>query len=151
MVFDAGIMKIQDPSHPQACAEWSNRILILSLLGIAYLTFFPFRFHFAASFVFHRFPFLLGASDKHSGHLDFFSAPRCVSGAPVDGLHFFWRWPLERAPPTSWNCCSFTFPNAIQDGGIYFPMQRARSQDFFFLSFAAAPFWRNCPNGKLHL
>src|ERR1700686_2598518 len=72
MGSDSGIMKTQDLPHQQACAEWSNRILILSLLGIAYLTFFPFRFHFAASFVFHRFPFLLGASDKHSGHLDFF-------------------------------------------------------------------------------
>lgn len=57
--------------HQQTCAEWSNRILILSLLGIAYLTLFPFRFDFAASFVLHRYPFLLGMTGKRSTHTDF--------------------------------------------------------------------------------
>jgi glycopeptide antibiotics resistance protein len=69
--FDAGIMKTQDLPHHQACAEWSNRILILSLLGIAYLTLFPFRFDFTASLVLHRYPFLLGASAKQTTHMDF--------------------------------------------------------------------------------
>jgi VanZ family protein len=70
--FDAGIMKTQDLPHQQACPEWSNRILILSLLGIAYLTLFPFRFDFAATFVFHRYPFLLQTSVKQPHALDFF-------------------------------------------------------------------------------
>src|SRR5580692_11169787 len=65
-------MKIRDLPHQQACAEWSNRILILSLVGIAYLTLFPFRFRASAVFDIHQLPFLLGDSDKHSGHLDFF-------------------------------------------------------------------------------
>jgi VanZ family protein len=69
---DAGIMKTQDLRHQQACAEWSNRILILSLLGIAYLTLFPFKFDFAATFVFHKYPFLLESSVKQSHFLDFF-------------------------------------------------------------------------------
>ncbi len=65
-------MNTQDLPHQQACAEWSNRILILSLLGIAYLTLFPFRFDFAASYVFHRYPFLLGMTGKRSTHTDLF-------------------------------------------------------------------------------
>jgi VanZ family protein len=65
-------MKTQDLPHQQACAEWSNRILIFSLLGIAYLTLFPFKFDFAASFAFHRYPFLLDTSVKRSTHTDFF-------------------------------------------------------------------------------
>jgi VanZ family protein len=65
-------MKNQDLPHQQACAEWSNRILIFSLLGIAYLTLFPFKFDFAASFAFHRYPFLLDTSVKRSTHTDFF-------------------------------------------------------------------------------
>jgi VanZ family protein len=65
-------MKIRDLPHQQACAEWSNRILILSLVGIAYLTLFPFRFRASAVFDIHQLPFLLGDSDKHSGRLDFF-------------------------------------------------------------------------------
>jgi VanZ family protein len=65
-------MKIRDLPHQQARAEWSNRILILSLVGIAYLTLFPFRFRASAVFDLHELPFLLGNSDKHSGHLDFF-------------------------------------------------------------------------------
>ena len=65
-------MKTQDLPHQQACAEWSNRILILSLLGIAYLTLFPFRFDFAPTFVFHRYPFLLGTAGKRVHFFDFF-------------------------------------------------------------------------------
>ena len=65
-------MKTQDLPHRQACAEWSNRILILSLVGIAYLTLFPFRLNFAATFVFHRYPFLLGRTGKHQSHIDVF-------------------------------------------------------------------------------
>jgi glycopeptide antibiotics resistance protein len=65
-------MNTQDLPHQQACAEWSNRILILSLLGIAYFTLFPFHFDFSSSFEFHRIPFLLGTSGKKSGSMDFF-------------------------------------------------------------------------------
>ena len=65
-------MKTQDLPHHHACAEWSNRILLLSLLGIAYLTLFPFKFDFAASTVFHRYPFLLATSVKRPTYSDFF-------------------------------------------------------------------------------
>jgi VanZ family protein len=65
-------MKTQDLPHQQACAEWSNRILILSLLGIAYLTFFPFKFDFSPTFVFQRYPFLLNTSVKRPMFSDFF-------------------------------------------------------------------------------
>ena len=65
-------MNIQDLPRQQASAEWSNRILILSLLGIAYLTLFPFKFDFAATYVFHRSPFLLETSVKRVMYLDFF-------------------------------------------------------------------------------
>src|ERR1700693_1868871 len=72
MGFDIEIMKNQDLPHRQACAEWSNRILILSLLGIAYLTLFPFRLNFAPTLVFHRLPFLLGMTGKRPGGTDNF-------------------------------------------------------------------------------
>jgi glycopeptide antibiotics resistance protein len=65
-------MNIQVLPSRQASAEWSNRILILSLLGIAYLTLFPFKFDFAATYVFHRSPFLLQSSVKRVMYLDFF-------------------------------------------------------------------------------
>jgi VanZ family protein len=65
-------MKTQDLPHQQASAEWSNRIIILSLMGIADLTFFPFQFHLVANYDFHRSPFLLGMSTKPSHDLDFF-------------------------------------------------------------------------------
>jgi VanZ family protein len=69
--FDTGIMKTLDLPHQQACAQWTNRILLLSLLGIAYLTLFPFRFDFSPTFIFHRFPFLLDTSVKKPHFLDF--------------------------------------------------------------------------------
>lgn len=65
-------MNNPDLPRQQACAEWSNRILILSLLGIAYLTLFPFKFDFSATYIFHRSPFLLETSVKRVMYLDFF-------------------------------------------------------------------------------
>jgi len=56
----------------EASARWSNRILFLSLLGIAYLTLFPFRFDFSPTLVFHKSPLLLVSSVKRSGYYDFF-------------------------------------------------------------------------------
>ncbi len=52
--------------------EWSNRILLLSLLGIVYLTLFPFRFDFSVTTIFHMYPFLLATSVKNSNFLDLF-------------------------------------------------------------------------------
>jgi glycopeptide antibiotics resistance protein len=72
MGFDFGIMNNRDLRRRKGSAEWSNRILILSLLGIAYLTLFPFKFDFTATFVFHRSPFLLQSSVKRVMYLDFF-------------------------------------------------------------------------------
>lgn len=65
-------MKTLDLPHQQDCARWSNRILILSLLGIAFLTLFPFRLNFAPTLIFHRYPFLLETSVKRTSFLDFF-------------------------------------------------------------------------------
>jgi glycopeptide antibiotics resistance protein len=70
-VFDAGIMKTEDLPHQKACAQWSDRILLLSLLGIAYLTLFPFHFDFSPTLVFHRYPFLLDTSVKKPHLMDF--------------------------------------------------------------------------------
>src|SRR5579863_1184382 len=72
MRFDSRIMQTRDLSHQQVCSDWSNRILILSLLGIAYLTLFPFTFDFSPTYIFHRYPFLLGSTVKSTSHLDFF-------------------------------------------------------------------------------
>src|SRR5271169_2936060 len=65
-------MKTQDLPRQQACAEWSNRIVLLSLLGIAYLTLFPFRFDFTPTYIFQRYPFLLETSVKQPMYEDFF-------------------------------------------------------------------------------
>jgi VanZ family protein len=65
------MINLEGPSRQATSARWSNRILILSLLGIGYLTLFPFRFDFSPSTLFHRYPFLLDTSVKNAGHLDF--------------------------------------------------------------------------------
>jgi VanZ family protein len=65
-------MTTRDLPHQQACAQWSNRILVLSLLGIAYLTLFPFKSPFVAIYDLQRSPFLLGMSSKQPRYLDFF-------------------------------------------------------------------------------
>ena len=65
-------MKIQELPYRQACADWSNRILLLSLLGIFYLTLYPFRLNFAVTLVLHKSPFLLGRTGKHQSHIDVF-------------------------------------------------------------------------------
>ena len=65
-------MKKYSSQPPQAGSQWSNRILILSLIGIAYLTFFPFRFDFAAVHPPNTSPFLLGPPVKHTEHVSVF-------------------------------------------------------------------------------
>jgi glycopeptide antibiotics resistance protein len=70
--FDAEIMNTRHLPLRQVCAEWSNRILLLSLLGIIYLTVFPFKFDFTPTYVFHRYPFLLETSVKRLTPTDFF-------------------------------------------------------------------------------
>jgi glycopeptide antibiotics resistance protein len=65
-------MNTREFPHLQGRAEWPNRILLLSILGIAYLTLFPFSFNFTLARNFHRLPFLLGMSGKRSTASDFF-------------------------------------------------------------------------------
>lgn len=60
------------PRRQAASAAWCNRILILSLLGIAYLTLFPFRLHPGAFLAIHGNSFLLGHSGKQYFTRDFF-------------------------------------------------------------------------------
>ncbi len=59
------------PLQP-ACLRWSNRILILSVLGIIYLTLFPFQIHFGFPHPYHGSPFFLGDSSKTLRRMDFF-------------------------------------------------------------------------------
>jgi glycopeptide antibiotics resistance protein len=60
-------------SWPQPAPDrWSNRLLIGSLVGIGYLTLFPFRFDFSIRHASSASPFLLGPSLKVGGPLDFF-------------------------------------------------------------------------------
>jgi glycopeptide antibiotics resistance protein len=70
--FDAGIMKIDDSLHRQSSAAWANRILILSVLGICYLTLFPFVIRISAARLFQKTAFLLGSSAKKPHSIDFF-------------------------------------------------------------------------------
>jgi glycopeptide antibiotics resistance protein/NADH:ubiquinone oxidoreductase subunit K len=54
------------------CVQWANRLLIASLVGICYLTLFPFHFDFALRHFPHASPLLLGESLKQGSYLDFF-------------------------------------------------------------------------------
>jgi len=65
-------MKTRDLPHQPPGTKWSNRILLISLLGIACLTLFPFEFHAAPIYTLARSPFLLGMSVKPTKSLDFF-------------------------------------------------------------------------------
>jgi glycopeptide antibiotics resistance protein len=65
-------MKIDDSSHHQSSAAWANRILILSLLGICYLTLFPFVLRISPARLLHKSAFLLGNSAKKPHSIDFF-------------------------------------------------------------------------------
>ena len=57
------------PSFDTPATRWSNRILILSIVGILFLTMYPFRFSFHA-LPGGASPFFLGRSSKGSGLLD---------------------------------------------------------------------------------
>jgi VanZ family protein len=63
---------MQPSQPPQAWSQWPNRILILSLIGIAYLTLFPFWFDFASPHSRNSSPFFLGPSTKHGDYVDVF-------------------------------------------------------------------------------
>jgi len=65
-------MHKQSSQPPQAHSQWANRILILSFIGIIYLTLFPFRLDFAAPQSRSTSPFFLGPSLKHGDHMGFF-------------------------------------------------------------------------------
>lgn len=59
---------LQDPPHP--VPSWSNRILLLTLAGIVFVTLYPFRFEFGRHLARPLFPFSLAGTGKHVGLLD---------------------------------------------------------------------------------
>ncbi len=69
--FDAGVMTTEDDSLRRSSAAWANRILILSLLGICYLTLFPFVLRIFPPRIVHKSAFLLGNSAKKPHSIDF--------------------------------------------------------------------------------
>jgi glycopeptide antibiotics resistance protein len=69
--FDVAMLKRDDSSHRLFSAEWANRILLLSLLGICYLTLFPFILRVSPGRFLHRSIFLLGNSNKETHSVDF--------------------------------------------------------------------------------
>src|SRR5258706_14853190 len=72
MSYGSGPIKMQSSQPPQAWSQWPNRILILSLIGIAYLTLFPFRFDFAFPQSRNSSPCILGPPLKHSDSVQVF-------------------------------------------------------------------------------
>src|SRR5260370_30960447 len=72
MSYRSGPMKKRSSLPPRALSQWSNRILILSLIGIVCFTFLPFRFDFAVTHPGIAPPFFLGPALKHGVHLEFF-------------------------------------------------------------------------------
>ncbi|HET6142345.1 MAG TPA: VanZ family protein [Candidatus Acidoferrales bacterium] len=65
------MIKSDDSLHRQSSAAWANRIVLLSLLGICYLTLFPFILRIAPGRFLHRSIFLLGSSNKETHSIDF--------------------------------------------------------------------------------
>jgi glycopeptide antibiotics resistance protein len=59
-------------SRDSRILSWSRRILIVSLLGIAALTLFPFRFDFSRGLPGNTSPFFLGSFNKGTSILDVF-------------------------------------------------------------------------------
>jgi glycopeptide antibiotics resistance protein len=71
----AGAMLQRDTSgasHKFLARGWSNRILLVALSGIFFLTMYPFEFFRHASLPDGRSPFLLGPPGKGFGHFDVF-------------------------------------------------------------------------------
>ncbi len=64
-------MDIQESRKQSAYGQWSNRILIASLIGIIYLTLFPFHFDFGSLHSWETFPFRLGTALKRDRFIDF--------------------------------------------------------------------------------
>jgi glycopeptide antibiotics resistance protein len=69
--FDVEMIKSDDSSRRQLSAAWANRIVLLSLLGICYLTLFPFILRISPGRFVHRSMFLLGSSNKETHSVDF--------------------------------------------------------------------------------
>jgi hypothetical protein len=65
------IHTVESPSH-QRTPGWSNRFLIAAIVGILFLTLFPFRFDFQSRLPGNSSPFLLGSGIKTSGFFDAF-------------------------------------------------------------------------------
>jgi glycopeptide antibiotics resistance protein len=58
------------PSHRPVKSGWSNRVLLLALAGILFLTFYPFRFSARAQSLDHLSPFFLAGIWKGGGPYD---------------------------------------------------------------------------------
>jgi glycopeptide antibiotics resistance protein len=67
-------MRIQtiEPEAKHHSSSWSNRFLIAAIVGILFLTLFPFRFDFQPKFLGDSSPFFLGSGMKTSGIFDAF-------------------------------------------------------------------------------
>jgi len=66
---------IERPVHSDASpasSSWSNRVLILAVAGILFLTLYPFRFDFSRHLPRMLFPFSLGGWGKDTGRFDDF-------------------------------------------------------------------------------
>ena len=59
-----------DSKDPLRASPWSNRIFIAAVVGIAFLTLYPFRFVFSRHLPDHAFPFSLGGWGKAAGPFD---------------------------------------------------------------------------------
>jgi VanZ family protein len=69
---DRDARELEYMTLPSSTISWSNRILIAAVVGILFLTLFPFRFVLATKLPLNASPFLLGHSPKVVGPLDFF-------------------------------------------------------------------------------
>jgi len=61
-----------DSDHSLGSSVWPNRILVLAVAGILFLTLYPFQFNFGRHLPRALFPFSLGGWGKDAGPLDAF-------------------------------------------------------------------------------
>jgi hypothetical protein len=64
--------KLRHPQAPEVTSGWSNRIVVAALVGILFLTLYPFYFDLSRHLPHNRFPPALGGWGKPSGPLDVF-------------------------------------------------------------------------------
>ncbi|MGB6545526.1 MAG: VanZ family protein [Candidatus Acidiferrales bacterium] len=118
------------PKHVLAWPVWSNRVLLLALAGIFFLTLYPFRFASRELPVAHASPFLLGGIAKHGLSLDILLNILLFIpfGFGVTGKLRDRRWLRETTFFAAW-IAGFVLSYGIEFTQQYIPTRQSRWED----------------------